>query len=479
MDATDSATKDRNKQLRINTSLKRRLCTTIWNRILLEYGRERLEAFGLPNADTLWKLHVARRFRDFTPGDATSERQMETHIRAIVHRAEHNNRALAPPSPPVRAPLPPVAPAPQAQAPPHVVVRMVPVPGERIIRAVANIVEARDGFITRRQPPPILAQVQGQGEGIPGDIPVEVIERMFLTHGLGESGRICQVCLEPKSKWCRFSATCDHDMCYGCAKEWVAANLMPIDGGIKCPGCLHDGAAAAASSSSTTSAAPMNGPAIVDPAILFKNVDDINPRFSAIQIIPLQKSLDIYCMNTMALAVFDDEKAFATVIKPKDLDLVSKCPNCLTVNVTKYTLVRCHNPKCALEYCSTCESTLGYTDKPSMDAIRKRHLNKLCSGSLAETRDLIGQGGISICTKCNTPLWHAKRHGCHHVICPKCGHEQCHSCDRTYRDPECKCPIFCRNDFKCKCADSCPECKVSKCAHCDGACTECLNRIKK
>jgi hypothetical protein len=148
----------------------------------------------------------------------------------------------------------------------------------------------------------------------------------------------------------------------------------------------------------------------------------------------------------------------------------AKCPACMTISERSSVIRRCYNPRCAIEFCSKCETTI------SEDCDCTRHIRGGCAATVAETKQILSGKGLAACLKCMTPLWHAQHHGCHHVKCPNCGQEQCHSCGRTYKHPDCKCPIFCRPDFACKCSDSCPECTIAKCKHCDGYCPTCVSK---
>lgn len=289
-----------------------------------------------------------------------------------------------------------------------------------------------------------------------GNDDLEHIERQFETLGFGQSGRQCPVCMEPRSKWVRFSYECKHDMCIQCAQEWLKQNKRP--GGVQCPGCIAEHAIT---------------PKQVDPVAFFgvNNVgsDYQSMLFTSMQIPVLQGELDAYCMIHIVQSSSNSSST--------SLGVQSRCPKCLSVHSSQNSIIRCHNPKCAVEYCGKCESSLCYDSEESMKVLRGKHLSRACSASIAETRQILDGPGLVPCSKCMTPLWHARHHGCHHVKCPNCGHEMCHCCGRDYRHPDCKCPIFCRNDYKCNCDPDCPECKTTKrrCVHCDGHCSTCMN----
>lgn len=410
--------KQREHASRVNSRNKRLAYSAIWARLVRDYGREGLARIGLPSEDALWERHVSRRFRNFN-GDAFSSEIMENTLRAMI------NSRIAVAAPP-RVPEP--------NSPPRIIVRMLPIPGERIM--LPPIEDAIRTIIGRLETP-------------------EQIEHRFETMGFGQSGRQCPVCLEPRSKWTRFSWECNHEMCVDCAAEWLKQNKRP--GGTGCPGCIAEHA---------------NPPKQVDPTAVFGydkvGQDYQSMLFASMQIPVLQEQLNAYC----------NVHTTQSSSSPSPIVINSRCPKCLSVHSGPYTLVRCPNPKCAMEYCSKCESTLCYDSNESMNILRRKHLAGECSASIAETSELRSGPGLIECSKCNTPLWHAKNHGCHHVKCPKCGHEQCHCCGRPYHDPACKCPIFCRPDVKCNCDPSCPECKHHRCALCSGNCDTCNKRIE-
>jgi hypothetical protein len=104
-----------------------------------------------------------------------------------------------------------------------------------------------------------------------------------------------------------------------------------------------------------------------------------------------------------------------------------------------------------------------------------------CTVIAEETAKIASGEGFTSCPKCTAKVWHASCHGCHCVKCPMCTLKFCHACSVPYNDrlANCKCPIFCREEFSCKCAKKCPECEKTKCEHCDGTCENCLSNRRQ
>jgi hypothetical protein len=267
----------------------------------------------------------------------------------------------------------------------------------------------------------------------------EKIEAMFKTRGLGESGSMCPICLEPKKRHVAFSRECGHGCCLECCDQWIRHNSLASGGA--CPGCLKDAGKRT----------------LVDPALLYgRQLGESRDRvvFASFQIPLLQRELD---------------EAHAD----KDGAAVAKCPACMSISSGRSVLRRCGNPRCAIEFCAQCDSAVD-----GSAALRAKHLTRECSRISAESSAIASATGFVRCRQCGTSLWHARGHGCHHVKCPECSCEQCHSCGRAHRDPECRCPIYCNPNFKCRCADACPECAAGSrpCQHCLGGCESCLKR---
>ena len=316
---------------------------------------------------------------------------------------------------------------------------------------------------------------------------VEAIERMFEARGIGESGPTCPVCMEPKRKWTRFSTDCDHSLCIECAEDWMKANILAS--GAKCPGCVADGGPHR----------PATGVAKIhrfaDPIVMFgKDLTKAHDRvtFASMQIPHLQGELDALTLDNDLRAPEDRPPQPLAPTKSSDMistssakpDRVSqsktigRCPSCGTVSSGGINcLRRCHNPRCATEYCIECDTVIIGCNEEQ----KKKHTSGACKVIAEETKKIFSGEGFAPCETCGTQLYHARGHGCHHVKCPTCNHEQCHSCGKEYirGSATCRCPIFCTNTFKCKCAQICPECETSRCVHCSGMCIACIRRDKK
>jgi hypothetical protein len=276
------------------------------------------------------------------------------------------------------------------------------------------------------------------------------IERLFVSRGLGHSGKspkTCKICLERKDKFIRFSRDCEHDACADCSYAWMKANTLAD--GARCPGCMYEKA---------------SSPSYADPTVMLgKKLGDSydSIAFASFQIPKLQQALDAMVPSSNAAGAFAPPP-------------VGRCPSCSTVSSGGANCLRqCPNPRCAVTFCLRCDGIID-GDK----ALKQRHLDAGCATLVAETREIASGEGLSHCTKCGTALWHAVGHGCHHVKCITCGHEQCHACGRPYKHPDCKCPLFCRPDFACRCAKTCPECDAGPkpCTHCTGHCPSCAAR---
>ena len=299
--------------------------------------------------------------------------------------------------------------------------------------------------------------------GVPDGLSTEDVERLFALKGVGESGSKCPVCEEPRTTLVRMSRGCSHAMCAECCESFV--NYNTLKEGARCFGCVADAPKSGAAASAATvvdSAAVAAGPKImyVDPRLLFDGKVDTFRKvsFSSFQIPKLQAELD--------------------EMEPKTQEQQSgTCPLCGTVSMTGRTLLRrCANPRCCVEFCVNCCTALDKIED------RTKHLTRACTEMAAEASGLAANPGMTPCSKCGTPLFHAQGHGCHHVKCSTCSHEMCHNCGKQWTVPQsCSCPLYCRSDFKCRCAYMCPECRDGDkpCVHCLGSCPSCLARKPK
>ena len=421
------------REARIMTKHKRIAYDGIWRRIITEYSLERLTSLFGPNPrEMLWRICVAHKFRGFDPNDQEAIRHMETRVRTEIIGKESREASATQPRP---IPLPPP-------------VRPPPPPLQQQPNAPTFILPPR---VLQPQPPPPPIPVNPMA--LADNMTPEEIEQAFVTRGLGESGKQCSVCLESKSKWTRFSWDCEHDMCLPCTDLWVKTNLNAV--GSRCPGCVAEKA---------------TNPRAADPRTMFGKMcgsDHHKTVFASFQIPLLQNEIERF-EASMASSSSSTPSPTTNIS-----NIVHKCPLCMTLSVKSGTIRRCHNPRCAAEFCTKCDSAI----EDGGERIKSKHIRGECSAMVAEVKKILSEKGLTPCGKCSTPLWHARCHGCHHIKCPNCGHEQCHSCGRPHKHPDCKCPVFCRPDFPCNCSSTCPECIKSKCVHCTGYCTTCLKRI--
>lgn len=306
-------------------------------------------------------------------------------------------------------------------------------------------IEVQRGLPLQRMAPLIAAMPPEAMTIALQSAPPEVVERVFELLGHGASGRLCPLCDMPSAEWARLARGCSHEVCARCAIKW--AQTSSVDAAT-CRDCR-----------------PERSAPLLDPRIMFgANALREEPRilhFVSRQLPSLQAALD--------------------EARPKagGPPAISRCPDCSTVSVSGNNGVRrCLNPKCAAEFCLACDCVVG------ADEDLERHFARGCVAAARETAVIAAGTGLTPCPKCSTPIWHASAHGCHSVKCPKCSTRFCHACQTPYvqeeeHTPKCHCPIFCRPSFACRCSRACPECALSKCAHCDGRCDTCLERVKK
>lgn len=326
----------------------------------------------------------------------------------------------------------PTLPRPEPQLPPPPV---NPPPAVIVAREVERVLgEAVRG---------IVAEANFES-GVPDDMTPEAIERLFTLKGVGDSGHKCPVCEDCKKSLIRMNNGCQHMMCSGCVEGFVNANT--VKDGAKCFGCVAE-----------SQRDPTVKVMYVDPRLVFSSgIDNFRKTsFSSFQIPKLQEELD--------------------AMEPKTPEQLSgKCPLCSTVSINgKTVLRRCMNPRCCAEFCVNCNTALDKIED------RAKHLTKACTEMATEAKDLSDKPGMTPCSRCGMPLFHAKGHGCHHVKCASCSYEMCHNCGADWKaQPKCGCPLFCNKDFKCRCAEECPECKadIKPCSLCSGSCTICTSR---
>ena len=469
-----------------NTRRRKRAFSGVWSAVIGHYPS--LAHEPATSAQACWRAVIAHKFTRSNPGDGRLERNMETALRwhldgVLWARRQHAEAVAAPqPPPPGETPSPPELPAapapPQARqqqeerqlspdSPPSIMSilsepapqserrdRPDPAPAIRTTygAALQAILLQRDRRLRRDRtdvddetlrsmPIDELGDVLAEGD-------VALIERAFAIRGVGQAGRACPVCCEVRGKFARFSKGCAHEYCAECVARWVRRNAAPA--GALCPGCVADKAAV---------------PRYVDPCVVFGDGKGIaaaaeRVSFSSFQLPSLQGELDA-----------EPATAIVGVSSPlPPVPIAGRCPLCMTLAPSgKNSLRRCQNPRCAAVYCVACESAVEE---------HAPHLRGACSLLSAETKKLAGDRGMSSCPKCGTAVWHARRHGCHHVRCPTCATEFCHACGLPRGDANCACPLFCGADFACRCAAHCPECAsaVPPCAHCEGMCADCIGK---
>lgn len=274
-----------------------------------------------------------------------------------------------------------------------------------------------------------------------------LIERIFEIMGLSAPSKTCPVCMEPKVLWASFTKSCRHMFCIDCAVSWAKSNVL--SDGTGCPTCIAERVPKERCAAD---------PAIMFPKEMLKRTLSLIP-FSAAQIPLLQRTLDA----ELGQEISNSRSA--------------RCPDCSTVSTHGNNFLRrCHNPLCVAEFCVRCDCALAPTES------RTKHIDGTCVKIAEETAALVKEEGMSPCPKCGSQIWHAVGHACHAVKCPACTQTFCHACGVPYNvtatghTARCSCPIYCGDNFKCKCAKSCPECVAKTCEHCNGACPTCLLR---
>ena len=342
-----------------------------------------------------------------------------------------------------------------------------------MVMAVANnnITQPRGWHAT----PEELLAIQRNGSDIPNivrnmnitaltasmqDMSSEMVSMVFSAMGLGESGPMCPVCMEPKNSWVRMARECfedaGHRYCTDCATAWIKA--FASEGGLACPMCPK-----AACGDPPRPRFPADPRCMFAPVIIKRDAGMV--PFCSFQIPALQGALDA---------------RFGTDAPGRPRDRVYRCPECSTVSARGNDFVRvCPNPTCVAQFCTLCACVVDPGEPYGS------HVNGLCMKVAGETAAIIENGnakGFARCPKCGSRVWHSEHHGCHQVKCPTCTTKFCHSCDTPYVQhiehlANCKCPLFCaKESFACKCSVTCPECENKKCEHCDGNCKSCRDR---
>lgn len=303
------------------------------------------------------------------------------------------------------------------------------------------------------------------------DMSPAVVGKVFEILGLGESGEMCSVCMEPRTSWANFTKNCTHAFCTACAIEWAKLNVSAI--GAPCPFCVKNGVP--------------GDKCIADPVSMFsrtllKQTAALIP-FSAAQIPPLQRALDAKFSGvgagTSVNAGADALALTPAQVQARTVTLSGRCPECSTVSTHGNDFIRrCHNPICASEFCLKCNCALAATE------LHAKHIDGTCINVAEEVKTLVKGEGLTPCPGCGSQIWHAVGHACHVVKCPVCAFKFCHACGTpcdqgSDHASKCSCPIFCGGNFKCRCAKACPECLIKKCEHCNGGCPTCLQRISR
>jgi hypothetical protein len=283
------------------------------------------------------------------------------------------------------------------------------------------------------------------------DLSPVAVSRIFEIMGLGQSGEMCSVCMEPKRSWSKFTKNCAHAFCHDCAIAWAKSNTVPD--GLGCPFCVKDGVP--------------KEKCIADPFTMFaQSVLQGTPSlipFSAAQIPMLQVAVDAEVAGLVGAISSSSTKS-------------GRCPGCSTVSAHGNNFIRrCHNPICAAEFCLRCNFLVDPAESHT------RHTDGTCMKIAEEANALVNGEGLAPCPKCGSQIWHAVGHACHAVKCPVCALKFCHACGTPYDQngdhvAQCRCPIFCGEGFACRCAKTCPECAIKRCEHCNGSCPSCKSK---
>ena len=274
---------------------------------------------------------------------------------------------------------------------------------------------------------------------LPDDVTIESIERMFLDKGVGESGRLCQICNEPKKLFINFSKACEHQCCIGCYATYLGVSMETKPFPILCPGCVY---------------ARKDFPNPIDPelVVLYANTSrlaensekrrELISRFNKLQLVSLQKKGSVVASKACSLCGF-----------------TGYC------DMAESLFARCCNPLCAAVFCQQCgeKAHVGQTCEQYM-ALR------LAAEKPGETAAYIDKTTKN-CPKCGLRIQHFQYHGCHHITC-KCKHVFCWLCMAPYpgasKKTHAACPIMCH--LSCGCV----ECDVCKPGVRCPACTGCL-----
>lgn len=400
------------------TAIKRAVFVSIYTRVVTEIDAV---LFSDPRTDVeaCWSAVCARRFRSMDIKSRVTHIAIERAVRQwLMDKLEHFN---TPQDVQRRAEIATAAAATAAAA------------NRPAIQEPPRTMDGLVSILKNSSPEIINAVLQ--------NVHPSIVTRVFYLLGLGESGDMCPVCMEPKQTWARMTKECVHKYCKECALQWV--KTCTTTDGLGCPMCMRNGIP--------------KEKCIANPRLMFSAITLKQDRslmsFSSLQIPLLQHTLDTAYSSSHITNC--------------------RCPECFTISTNGNAHIRiCHNPTCAAEFCIKCNCIIG-PEEP-----RVRHVNGTCVQTAVETTHIIKEKGISTCPQCGGQVWHATGHGCHSVKCPLCSNKFCHACGVSCT-VKCSCPIFCKDGFICKCAAQCPECTKKKCEHCSGTCASCMERERK
>ncbi|CAD8113993.1 unnamed protein product [Paramecium sonneborni] len=113
------------------------------------------------------------------------------------------------------------------------------------------------------------------------------------------------------------------------------------------------------------------------------------------------------------------------------------CQNIFIVNQREQPLFWCEF--CDKKYCLRCKS-----DAHPQFTCEEFQKSKNIENNEREFKKLIENLSCKQCSNCGA--WILKSKGCNHMKC-KCGYEFCYKCGRKYRAPDCKCPLFDRDNL--------------------------------
>ncbi|CAD8192640.1 unnamed protein product [Paramecium octaurelia] len=113
------------------------------------------------------------------------------------------------------------------------------------------------------------------------------------------------------------------------------------------------------------------------------------------------------------------------------------CQNIFIINPSGDPMFNCEF--CEKIYCLRCKS-----ESHPQYTCEQFQLTKNKESNEREFKRLVENMNCKKCTNCGA--WILKEKGCNHMKC-KCTYEFCYRCGRKYRHPDCKCPLFDRDNL--------------------------------